>query len=84
MEFAEIDTKIDTLPLLHELDSSPSQMLSRGELRRRGISNEMIDAAADAGQVILGSVDNTREGALSSMVSIILTDLGEELLDEES
>ncbi len=79
---AETENKIDTLPLLETLDSSSHQMLSRGELRRRGITDDMIDEAERLGQIILGSVENTKDGARSSMVSIFLTDTGEDALNE--
>jgi len=78
------ETTINTIPLLTELDGSSHQMLSRGELRRRGITDEMIDEAENLGQINIGglSLVNAKDGAYSSMVSISLTDIGEEALNE--
>ena len=75
------ETTIDTLPLLRLLDSVSHQMLSRGEIKRNGISDNMIDEAERLDQIIVNSTDDTRNGKLSSFASVLLLDAGEAVLD---
>lgn len=76
------DTMIDTLPLLRELgETTHTQMLSRGELKRRGIDDDTINEAERLEEVVIASTDNTRNGQFSSLASVMLTDIGESKLD---
>jgi hypothetical protein len=72
---------MDTLPLLRILASTSQEMLSRGEIIRRGITNEIIDEAERLGEVIISSSDFVKDGNKSSLASVILTLVGEETLD---
>jgi hypothetical protein len=74
---------IDTLPLLRLLGDVSHQMLSRGEVTKQGISDTEIAKAEAAGLIIIAGVDNTRNGERSSFASLMLTDAGEALLDEQ-
>jgi hypothetical protein len=74
-----------TLPLLRLLDNSPKQSLSRGEIRLKGIDDHIINEAYKLQQVIItvvGCIDDLRQGELSSSATIMLTDTGENVLDE--
>lgn len=74
-------TEIDTLPLLQILAATPHEMLSRGELKRHGITDDEIQAAVDREEIVINSIDNTRDGEKSSLASILLTDTGSDMLD---
>ena len=76
-------TTIDTLPLLRVLAGTSQEMLSRGEIKRRGIDDATIAEAKQRGEIIVHSVDNTRDGEKSSLASILLTDVGGEALDAD-
>lgn len=74
-------TDLDTIPLLHMLADSPHEMLSRGELKRKGVTDDLIAAAKQRGQIIIAATDNARDGELSSIASVFLTDTGSDHLD---
>ncbi len=72
---------IDTLPLLEMLDSV-SHPLNRGELRRRGIDDHIIDEAARLGHIKIYSNDDFRNGKQSLLATVVIADAGECILDD--
>jgi hypothetical protein len=73
---------IDTVPLLRLLGAVPNQTLSRGEVIRQGIPESAIIEAQKRDQIFVTGIDNTRDGEKSSLATLLLTDVGETILDE--
>ncbi len=71
----------DALLVLRLLANETHQMLSRGELKRRGCTDDDIDAASQLGHVGIAGIGNTRDGEKSSIASVFLTIDGENFLD---
>lgn len=74
---------IDTLPLLRLLGGIPAQTMSRGDALRHGIPELAISEAQTRGQIFVTGIDNTRNGEKSSLATLLLTDVGETILDDQ-
>ena len=74
---------IDTVPLLSLLGDIPNQTMSRGEAIRHGITELAIVEAQARDQIVVTGIDNTRDGEKSSLATLLLTDVGEAILDDQ-